>query len=99
MTTTSMQMMLKLLVTSWDFLPKVRANMLVPSILVLAIGYSISSGAQYYRNSHYTVASGPVHIGNLQCTGSESSLLNCLHTKMQSCGYSHDSGVKCAGIR
>ena len=39
---------------------------------------------------------GPVFLGNLQCSGTESSLLSCSHQGIgNSCSHSYDFGVVC----
>ena len=39
---------------------------------------------------------GPVFLGNLQCTGNEYSLLSCSHYGIgTSCSHSYDFGVVC----
>ena len=54
-------------------------------------------GAQPQYNAYYGQGSGPVQLGYLQCTGSESQLVNCVHTSKPSCGHYDDAGVQCAG--
>ena len=38
---------------------------------------------------------GPVFLGNVRCTGTESSLLSCSH-RGSGCSHSQDAGVACS---
>lgn len=39
---------------------------------------------------------GPIHLSALQCSGVESSLLNCSHGNSVGCTHESDSGVICS---
>lgn len=58
------------------------------------------------NTSLFGESSGPVFLSNIQCVGSESELLSCLHAGVgnHKCGegvaaHMHDVGVICAGKR
>ena len=42
---------------------------------------------------------GPTHMDNVDCTGSESNLIDCHHSPSVYCRYGHneDAGVRCQG--
>lgn len=53
------------------------------------------TGALALRSSQ---GAGPVHIGSVQCTGNEKTLLNCTHITNPSCSHRYDASVQCSGI-
>ena len=56
------------------------------------------TGAVAYINAHFGASTGPIHISNVQCSGSESGLVNCSYTSPSvNCGHSDDAGVMCEG--
>ena len=36
-------------------------------------------------------------MDDVQCTGTESSLISCTHTTNHDCSHSEDAGVRCTG--
>lgn len=52
-------------------------------------------GAVAYNNSHFGVGSGPIYMDNIQCSGSETALLQCSHATEHNCYHTEDAGVKC----
>lgn len=48
-------------------------------------------------NSFFGVGSGPVQLSNVQCSGSENSLLDCSHNLTAHCPRFRDAGVTCPG--
>ena len=66
-------------------------NTIVPLIFLGAIGTTGS----------YTEGSLPMHIIDLNCTGSELSVLDCPHnglTGIHTCDHRQDASVRCQGI-
>uniref|UniRef100_A0A9J7X2F3 Si:dkey-21h14.10 n=1 Tax=Cyprinus carpio carpio TaxID=630221 RepID=A0A9J7X2F3_CYPCA len=51
------------------------------------------------RAAHFGPGSGKIWMYNVRCSGSESSIFDCLNTEMgdQDCGHSEDVGVICSG--
>ena len=53
--------------------------------------------AASYSNAYFGQSGGPVHITNVDCSGNETSLLNCIHSSTVTCSHSDDAGVLCRG--
>lgn len=48
------------------------------------------------RNAdQYGTASGPIFLGEVDCTGEETSLFNCTHESATGCDHTDDEGVYC----
>ncbi|XP_023931763.1 deleted in malignant brain tumors 1 protein-like [Lingula anatina] len=60
------------------------------------LGYN-NRGATAIRRASSGRGSGPIHMGQVACTGRESSLKDCPHDKWgtQDCEHSEDAGVRC----
>ena len=45
----------------------------------------------------FAAGTGPIHLDNLHCTGSESRLIDCPHSGVgiHNCVHSEDAGVRC----
>ncbi len=58
---------------------------------------AVARGTAYYGSSTY----GPVSIGSIQCSGSETRLQDCgvSQTPGSACTHSRDAGVMCVGKR
>ena len=67
-------------------------------VVCKSLNYSL--GAQhFYHGAHYGQGSGEILLDNVDCTGSESSLLFCKHNgaHIHNCDHHEDIGIKCAG--
>ena len=54
-----------------------------------------------YPATRFGSGSGPIFLDQLQCSGSEQSLLDCptfTDVGLHSCDHSMDAGVKCQGL-
>ena len=50
-------------------------------------------------SAYFGQGTGPIHLGNVQCSGSEANLLQCSHSSGYFyCWHSKDPGIKCPGI-
>ena len=54
------------------------------------------SDATALSNAFYGQGSGPIHIDDVACTGTETNILLCTYDSVTSdCGHSEDAGVQC----
>lgn len=58
------------------------------------------AGAVAVSNAFFGQGNGPILISRVQCSGSESSLLDCYWSASatSSCSHAEDAGVTCLGI-
>uniref|UniRef100_A0A3B1K4Q8 SRCR domain-containing protein n=1 Tax=Astyanax mexicanus TaxID=7994 RepID=A0A3B1K4Q8_ASTMX len=47
-------------------------------------------------SGHFGAGSGPIHLDNVACSGSENSITSCNHSSSHNCGHGEDAGVTCA---
>ena len=52
-----------------------------------------------FSSAHFGPGTGPIHLDNVDCSGSERNLTDCLHSSSIRCssGHSEDAGVRCQG--
>jgi hypothetical protein len=60
--------------------------------------YHFSTIPLVYGSAHYGAGTLPIHLDDVKCTGTESSLFNCPHRGWGSnnCGHGEDVGIYCA---
>ena len=51
-----------------------------------------------YGRASYGEGHGEIFLSNVQCNGSESSILDCPASGAHSCNHSEDAGVSCEGM-
>ena len=70
-----------------------------PSLLsiIITINVYLNVGVVSYGGAHFGAGVGPVHMNYVQCSGSETGLLQCTHSTESSCSHSNDAGVQCPG--
>ena len=58
------------------------------------LGYNLTSA---YHGAHFGQGTGPIWLDNVQCTGSESRLVNCTNRGIgiHNCKHHEDAGVAC----
>ena len=51
-------------------------------------------------DAHYGEGTGPIILDNLQCLGTESDILTCVHNGIgeHDCDHSEDASAECLGI-
>ena len=60
--------------------------------------FIFTTDATAYILSHYGRGSGPIHLDNVACTGTEDALVNCTYDSDTSdCSHFEDAGVLCQG--
>ena len=76
-------------------------SFVIQTIVILAelLITSIPTDAVAFSNAHFGAGAGPIHLDNVDCSGSESNLLDCSSSSTVSCFYGHseDAGVRCQG--
>ena len=51
-----------------------------------------------YSGAFFGAGSGPIHLDDVACTGSEAALMNCSYDPITSdCSHFEDAGVQCQG--
>ena len=58
------------------------------------------TGSEAFGNSYFGDGSGSIFLDNVQCSGSETSLLQCPSNTIgnNNCDHFTDAGVRCGGI-
>uniref|UniRef100_W5K0Z2 SRCR domain-containing protein n=1 Tax=Astyanax mexicanus TaxID=7994 RepID=W5K0Z2_ASTMX len=52
-----------------------------------------------HSSAHFGAGSGPIHLDDVACSGSENSITSCSRASSQNCNHGEDAGVTCADIR
>ncbi|PIK48343.1 putative deleted in malignant brain tumors 1 protein-like [Apostichopus japonicus] len=60
------------------------------------LGFGRALGALSF--AFFSEGTGLIHLDDVVCSGSESSLLDCVHTTVHDCGHHEDAGVSCASF-
>ena len=60
----------------------------------MLISCYLTSGALAFTNAYFGQGNGNNQLGSFLCNGTESDLLQCLHSTME-CAHSNDAGVRC----
>ena len=63
--------------------------------LVICIFFTPGAVAFSYATFGYGI--GSIHLDDVHCIGSETSLLNCAYNNVAYCSHSEDAGVRCQG--
>ena len=59
--------------------------------------YNLTSDVVAYTNAYFGKGTGHTWLDNVQCTGSETHLVNCTNSGIgiNDCGHDEDAGVQC----
>ena len=63
--------------------------------------YACNSGAVAFRGAQFNRGTGPIFLDQLFCSGSETSVLECMQhipLGLSTCKHSQDAGVRCIGM-
>ena len=57
------------------------------------------TGAVARQGAYYDEGKGAIYLDEVECSGSESQLLDCYHRSvgLRNCRHKDDAGVKCPG--
>ena len=71
------------------------------SLLVLFRFTFMATDAVAFHRAHFGAGTGPIHLNNVHCNGSETNLINCSHNSLFHCssGHSKDVGIRCQGTQ
>ena len=58
--------------------------------------FHVNSVAISFSNAYFGQGTGPIHIDNVGCSGSESVLVQCNHLTIDNCVHAEDAGVRCS---
>ena len=65
---------------------------------VMVTNACLSPDAIAYSGAFFGAGSGPIHLDDVACTGSEAALINCTYdTITTDCSHSEDAGIQCQG--
>lgn len=65
--------------------------------LLKDLNYSFFSiGAVAFSSAYFGSSTGPVYLDDVDCSSSESVLIDCPHSSLISCSYGN-AGVRCQG--
>ena len=53
-------------------------------------------GAISYAKAFFGQGTGPIHIDNVACRGTESALVQCRYLTVDNCVHADDAGVRCS---
>ena len=57
------------------------------------LGYSIALEAP--ASARFGQGTGPIHMDNVACVGTEAQLADCVYSPTHNCGHGEDAGVVC----
>ena len=63
--------------------------------------YNLTSDVVAYTNAYFGRGTGPIWLDDVQCTGSETHLVNCTNSVIgtdESCKHDEDGGVQCLSL-
>lgn len=65
------------------------------TVVCAQLGYG-TENATARSSAYFGQGSGPIHLDNVTCNGSESRLIDCSHISIHNCGHHKDAGVTCS---
>ena len=62
----------------------------------LKFSMAFLTGATARTGGSYGQGTGPIHLDDVACTGTEMRLTDCMFNSMANCQHSEDAGVTCS---
>ena len=59
------------------------------------ISSALSTGAVALSYAHFGPGTGPIHLDNVYCRGSEDSIFDCSYSTSHNCNHFADASVMC----
>ncbi|XP_019860060.1 PREDICTED: deleted in malignant brain tumors 1 protein-like [Amphimedon queenslandica] len=66
-----------------------------PHAAVVCRQLGINGSSIAYAEAYFGAGTGPINMGNVQCTGNEELLISCRFSSNHYCSHSSDAGVAC----
>ena len=66
-------------------------------VILIIIVIINAIGAVSLSYAYFGQGTGAIHLDDVQCSGSETSLLQCPHSSTHNCGHYEDAGIRCPG--
>lgn len=94
--------MQKSFVVSWDSLAEV--SVILSSMFAVRACVRCANGMKIFMHvldavahgsARFGVGTGPILMDDVLCTGTETRLVNCIHTTQHNCGHHEDASVIC----
>ena len=56
---------------------------------------AVYTDAMAYSSAHFGAGAGPIVMDEVQCSATESRLIDCPYNFNHNCGHNEDAGVRC----
>ena len=73
-------------------------NFTIEAANVVCRQLGFDQALDYTPGGHFGQSTGPIHMSNVMCTGTEASITNCTFSTTHFCDHSQDIGIYCQGM-